>query len=149
MGFVLLTIGLLMVITGARGTYAQFGSQIASEFQGNNSFTYQMIALGSIGALGYIPALQSFSRWVLALILLVILLRGQPGFIQQFNAAMSSGPKAPNATGAATPSPATPTTKTGTAWDMFPSGKDFNDWATSVLSLFGSPGSMFGPPATK
>lgn len=97
MGFVLLIIGLLMIITGARGTYAQFGTQIASEFQGPNSFTYQMIALGAIGMAGYVPALQTISRWALALILLVILLgnRGSTGFFTQLQQALKAGPVAP------------------------------------------------------
>jgi hypothetical protein len=103
MGFALLFIGLLMVVTGARGTYAQFGSQIASEFQGNNSFTYQMIALGAIGAAGYIPALQTISRWILAFIVLVIMLggKGQQSFFGQLQAALKQGPTPPNATGTA------------------------------------------------
>lgn len=105
MGFALVIIGLLMVITGGRGTYAQFGSQLASEFQGKNSFTYQMIGLGTVGALGYIPALQTFSRWALALILLVILIgnKNSSGFFTAFQSALASGPKVP-ATPAGSPS---------------------------------------------
>jgi hypothetical protein len=109
MPFVLLIVGLLMIITGARGTYAQFGSQLASEFEGTNSFTYQMIALGAIGALGYIPALQTISRWALALILLVILLsnKGSNGFFSEFQAALQNGPTTPQPIGtAAAPTPA-------------------------------------------
>jgi hypothetical protein len=119
MGFVLLIIGLLMVITGARGTYAQFGSQVASEFQGQNSFTYQMIALGSIGALGYIPALQTISRWALALILLVVLLgnKGGNGFFTQFQAALQQGPKAPQTPQAGTSNTALSPQALGTGSD--------------------------------
>jgi hypothetical protein len=101
MPFVLLIVGLLMIITGARGTYAQFGSQLASEFEGTNNFTYQMIALGAVGALGYIPALQTISRWALALILLVILLsnKNSNGFYSEFQAALQNGPTAPQPVG--------------------------------------------------
>jgi hypothetical protein len=96
-GFALVIIGLLMVITGGRGTYAQFGSQLASEFQGQNSFTYQMIGIGAVGALGYIPALQTISRFALAFVLLVILLgnKNSAGFYTAFTAALNAGPKAP------------------------------------------------------
>jgi len=94
MGFALLIVGLLMVITGARGTYAQFGRQIASEFQGQNNFTYWLLAIGTIGALGYIQSLQVISRWLMALILLSIFL-SHKGFFAQFQAALKAGPVAP------------------------------------------------------
>lgn len=96
MGFAILFVGLLMVITGARGTYAQFGTQIASEFRGPNNFAYWFIAIGSIGALGYIQSLQTISRYLMALILLSLFLSHR-GFFAQFNAALKTGPVAPNA----------------------------------------------------
>lgn len=99
MGFVLLFVGLLMIVTGMRGTYAQFGSQLASEFQGQNSFTYQMLAIGAIGIAGYIPAVQTISRWLLAFVVLIILLgnKNQTGFITQLQAALKTGPTPPQA----------------------------------------------------
>lgn len=116
MGFILLIIGLLMIITGARGTYAQFGSMLAAEFtnpiQANSlggtsaiqaatsSYTNQAIAIGLIGGLGYIPAIQLISRWALGLILLVILLAnnsGNTGFFPQLTAALQKGPVPPQA----------------------------------------------------
>jgi len=96
MGYPLVLIGLLMVITGGRGTYAQFGKQIASEFQGPNNFAYWLLALGVIGALGYIQTLQTISRYMMALVLLSIFL-SHKGFFAQFQAAMKAGPAAPNA----------------------------------------------------
>lgn len=97
MGFVLLITGLLMVITGARGTYAQFGSQVASEFTGwPNSFLPWLVSIGAIGAVGYIQALQTLSRWLMALIVLSIFLSNK-GFFAQFQSALASGPRAPNA----------------------------------------------------
>lgn len=98
MGFALLIVGLLMVITGARGTYTQFGSQIASEFTGQNNFTYWLIAIGAVGAVGYIQSLQVISRYLMALIILSIFL-SHKGFFSQFQAALQSGPKQPNTTG--------------------------------------------------
>jgi hypothetical protein len=97
MGFAFVIIGLLMIVTGGRGTYAQFGSQIASEFQGGKgSFTYWFIALAGIGALGYIPALQTISRWAMSLIILSIFL-SHKGFFAQFQAALAKGPTQPQA----------------------------------------------------
>lgn len=97
MGFALLLIGLLMVVTGARGTYSQFAAQVASEFQGEHNFGYWLIAVGSAGALGYIPALQTISRYLMALIVLSIFLSNK-GFFAQFQSALQTGPKQPGAT---------------------------------------------------
>lgn len=106
-----------MVITGARGTYAQFGSQIASEFQGQNNFTYWLIAIGSIGALGYIQTLQTISRYLMALILLSIFL-SHKGFFAQFQSALKTGAKTPNAAtslSSITSGQASPTSQSSTA----------------------------------
>ncbi len=96
MAIPLLIIGLLMVITGGRGTYAQFGSQVASEFQGQNSFTYWLLAIGILGAVGYITPLQKISRMLMALVILVIFLANK-GFFAKFTAALKQGPVKPNA----------------------------------------------------
>jgi hypothetical protein len=96
MAFPLILIGLLMIVTGARGTYAQFGSQLASEFTGTNSFTYWLLALGIIGALGYIKQLQLISRMLMALIIISLFL-AHKGFFAQFQSALSAGPTQPNA----------------------------------------------------
>jgi hypothetical protein len=96
MGFALLFIGLLMIVTGARGTYAQFGTQLASEFQGQNNFTYWIIALVALGALGYIKPVQTISRLLMTLVIIVLFL-AHKGFFQQFQAALAAGPKQPNA----------------------------------------------------
>ena len=96
MGLVLLIAGLLMVITGARGTYAQFGSLVAGEFQGPNNFVYWALALGGLGLVGYIPKLQTVSRLLMTLVLLTLIL-SHKGFFAQFQAALKAGPKQPNA----------------------------------------------------
>lgn len=104
MGLPLLVIGLLMIVVGARGTYAQFGQQVASEFEGQNSFTNWIIALGAIGALGYVPQLQRISRWAMALVVLAIFLSNK-GFFAKFQQALAQGPTQP-----ATPGSGSPTT---------------------------------------
>lgn len=94
MAFVLVVTGLLMIVTGARGTYAQFGQQVTSDFTGQGNFTWWIIALGSVGTLGYIEALRELSRLFMALILTVMLLSNR-GFFTQLTAALKSGPTAP------------------------------------------------------
>jgi len=96
MGFVLVTAGLLMIVTGAKGTYAQFGQQVASDFTGPGNFTYWIVSLGAVGALGYIESMRVFSRLFMALILIAMLLSNR-GFFQKLTDALKSGPVAPKA----------------------------------------------------
>ena len=96
MPFVLVLIGLLMIVTGARGTYSQFGSMVAGEFQGKNSFLYFAAAIGGVGAIGYIDALKTFSRLFLILILIGIVVSNK-GFFANLQKALAQGPTPPNA----------------------------------------------------
>lgn len=90
MPFALVTIGLLLVITGFQNTYAQLGSQVGKDFTGPGNFTYWVIALGVVGALGYNDTLKPFSRAFMALIIVVIFLSNK-GFFAQLNPAISEG----------------------------------------------------------
>ena len=101
MAFVLVVVGLLMIVTGARGTYAQFGSQVASDFTGDHNFIYWAAAIGSVGALGYVDTFRTFSRYFMALILLVLIL-ANGGFFNKLTAAIKQGPVAPQGSGAPT-----------------------------------------------
>lgn len=96
MGLPLIIIGLLMVITGGRGTYGQFGAQVASEFAGpwKQSFTAWLLAIGILGAIGYIQPLQKISRWLMALVIITIFLANK-GFFAKFTQALNQGPTAP------------------------------------------------------
>lgn len=96
MGFVLVAGGLLMIVTGAKGTYSQFGSQVASDFTGPGNFTYWIVSIGAVGSLGYIEALRAFSRMFMALILIAMVLSNR-GFFTKFSDALKSGPIAPDA----------------------------------------------------
>jgi len=107
MAFVLVTVGILMIVTGAKGTYAAFGSQVASDFTGSQPFTYWLAAIGGIGALGYVDALRTFSRLFMSLILVAMVLANK-GFFAQFTAALKQGPVAPVG---GTGSPATSTSQ--------------------------------------
>lgn len=89
-----------MVIVGARGTYAEFSSRVLAEFQGplRGSFLGWFISLVAVGALGYIQDLQQISRYLLALVILVLFL-SHKGFFEQFMAALNTGPKQPSPIG--------------------------------------------------
>lgn len=107
MPFALITLGLLMIVTGARNTHAQFGQQVANDVTGPRGFLVWLLAIGSVGALGYIKDLRQFSHYFLALILISMILSNK-GFFQKFTEGFNAGPVAPTA--AATPSISTPGT---------------------------------------
>lgn len=94
MPYALVTIGLLMIITGINNTYSPFAAQLQSDFTGSKSFFVWIIAIGSVGALGYINNLRQFSHYFMALILIALILSNK-GVFANFQAAIASGPKQP------------------------------------------------------
>ena len=71
MPFVLILIGTLMLVTSVQGTQAQFATQLARDGQG---FIKYGIAVGVVGAAGYVSDLQTISRLFMALILVSLVL---------------------------------------------------------------------------
>lgn len=142
MAFVLVVAGLLMIVTGARGTYAAFGAQVASEFQGQNNFLYWIAGIGGVGAVGYIPPLQTFSRLFMALIIIGMVLANR-GIFAQLTSALKQGPQAPvlPAESSATASTAlagTGQTNTGGAFGQQPTNQGqatFNGWMNYLTGL--------------
>lgn len=94
MGLVFLLIGLLLIVTGMRGTYAQFGSQVVSDLGGDGGFLYWGVAVVGVGAVGFIPALQQVSRLLIALVIISIFL-SHKGFFAKFQQALQTGPTPP------------------------------------------------------
>jgi hypothetical protein len=94
MPFALVIVGLIAVMSAIKGTQQQLGAQLVKDFTGQNSFLVWMAAICTVGLIGYIPALQKFSRAFLVLVILAIILSHQ-GFFQQLYAALQAGPTAP------------------------------------------------------
>lgn len=103
MPFALVTIGLLMVVTGVKNTYADFGAQLKSDFTGPGNFTYWMLAIGAIGAMGYSTTLRPFANAFAALVILALFLSNR-GFFAKLQSAIAAGPTAT----AARPAPTAP-----------------------------------------
>jgi hypothetical protein len=91
-------IGVALIITGVQNTYADAGSQLKGDLTGQNNFTYWIAAILFVGVLGYVPALNRFSHWFLALILLSLFL-SHKGFFSSIQAALAAGPSAPKVAG--------------------------------------------------
>ena len=96
MPFALVTIGLVMIVTGAKDTYDAFGAQVVGDFTGPGNFTYWVASLGAVGAVGYVKEFRTFSHAFMALILIAMVIRNG-GFFDKFNSALSTGPVAPAA----------------------------------------------------
>lgn len=92
MPFALVFIGLVMVITGAKGTHKDLGNQLVADFTGPNNFLYWLAAIGAVGSLGYIPAMRPFSRVFMALIIIVMVIRNG-GFFTEITKAIQLGPE--------------------------------------------------------
>lgn len=98
MPFALVVIGLLMIVSGGRNTYQQFGAQIKGDFTGDKNFTYWLASIGVVGAVGYIEPLRTFSRAFMVLIIVVMFL-SNGGFFEKFTAALAKGPTTPQPVG--------------------------------------------------
>lgn len=94
MPFALVFVGLLLIVTGAKNTYKEFGAELAEDFTGPGNFTYWIVALGAMGSIGYIKAAQPFSRAFMALILVAMVLSNR-GVFAQLQSALGQGPVTP------------------------------------------------------
>lgn len=94
MPFALVFIGILLIVTGAKNTYKEFGAELIEDFTGEGNFTWWIVSIGAIGALGYIKELQSFSRLFLVLIVTAMLISNR-GVFAKLTGALQSGPTHP------------------------------------------------------
>lgn len=99
MPFALVFIGLLMIVTGARDTQCAFATQVKSDLVGTNGFIWYLVALGMIGLLGYVQALEKFAKAFLVLVIIAMILaqqkNGAQGFFTALSAALKAGPTPP------------------------------------------------------
>lgn len=129
MPFALVTIGLVLIVTGAKDTYQQLGHQLIGDFTGDNNFTWWVASIGAIGALGYIESLRPFSRAFLALILVGMVLRNG-GVFTKLQQALTQGPLHPQPTAQDAPT-AQSLTNTATSLGQTPSS-DLNVHASNL-----------------
>jgi hypothetical protein len=95
MPFALMAIGLLLVIAAYNNTQTVLASQLKKDFSGNTGFIYWIAAIMIVGAIGYIKPMQTVSRAMLALVLVVIFLTNS-GVFSKFNSALSGSDAVPN-----------------------------------------------------
>ena len=100
----LLVLGAMLIASGLKGTEHKLGQQIVNDMLGTDGFIGWIAAFGAIGAIGYIPKMEQPSRYMIALLLVVIVLRNG-GVFQQFQSALQTA--AANGPAASAPAPVT------------------------------------------
>lgn len=93
MPLILLLAGLILVVTGVKGTVEHLGGLIKADFTGPGNFVAWVFAITLAGAIGYIPQVRPLSTALLVMIILAILIKKQDDgqstgrkFFDQFNA---------------------------------------------------------------
>jgi hypothetical protein len=74
MPFVFLIVGVVFVIVGVRETSSQLTTLLVNDLRGPHNYFYWVIAILAIGGLGYVEDLRTFSRALMSLILIVLIL---------------------------------------------------------------------------
>lgn len=73
--FGLIMLGLLLIAVALKGTERELGQLIQSDMLGQDGFIVWIFAILALGAVGYIPGLETTSNYLLALLMTVVLLR--------------------------------------------------------------------------
>jgi hypothetical protein len=98
---VLIVIGIVLAVVAVRNTQGDLATALETDIPG---FFKWGLAIGAVGGAGYVPGLQTLSRWLLALVLLVIVLTNYQKFFAGFTSLVQSPPT--GGTAAPTPSAA-------------------------------------------
>lgn len=84
----LLLIGVILTVSGIRGTTEGLGSLLKEDFTGAGNFTAWVFALILASAIGWIPGARPLSTAFLLLIIVAVLLKSGQGFFSQFQTDM-------------------------------------------------------------
>jgi hypothetical protein len=139
MPIALLLIGALLIIVAFQNTMGQLATELESDIPG---FFIWMVAIAAILGLGYVPGLKTPSRWLLALVVLVIVLVNYKSILAGFTSFATTGSSATAAGAAATP--ANPSTVFAAAGSP-PAASDVSGTATGPTTAAGSSSSAIDP----
>jgi hypothetical protein len=106
MPFALAIVGGVLVLVAIRGTHADLGSQLKSDFTGQHNFWIWLLAIIAVGALGYAPALRTPSRMLLGLVILGMVISNQ-GVWAKLQSTLQTPPAAVQPTGSEADQPLT------------------------------------------
>jgi hypothetical protein len=80
MPFALLIAGIVLTVSGVRGTTGELTQLVKGDFQGDKNFAYWMVSILAIGAIGYIEDFRPLSRMFLVLVVVVLFLSNRGVF---------------------------------------------------------------------
>ena len=95
MPFAFAIIGLVLLVSGVRGTSGDLVTLLKGDITGSNNFVYWVLSIGIIGALGYIEDFRPLSRAFLVLVIVVLVLAQDKkgaggGFFTRFNQSIAT-----------------------------------------------------------
>jgi len=73
MPFALIVAGIVLLVSGVRGTQGQLGTLLKGDFTGQDNFFYWFLSILLIGSLGYIEDLRPIANGFLALVIIVFI----------------------------------------------------------------------------
>jgi hypothetical protein len=93
--FIFIIVGIVLLVSGVRGTASNLLTLVTGDLTGSNNFIYWILSILIIGAIGYVQDFRAFSRALLVLVLVVLVLAedkssGNGGFFTQFQSAINS-----------------------------------------------------------
>lgn len=89
MPFALIISGLVLLISGVKGTQNNLYTLVKGDFSGPNNYFFWMLSILVIGGLGYVKSLQSLSKAFIVLVVVGLFLTNK-GFFAQFQSAIKS-----------------------------------------------------------
>lgn len=139
MPLALLIFGVVLLLSGWRGTYADLGARLASDFSG---FLPWLTAIIVIGAIGYIPEMEGFSNAFLLLVIVVILLSNNGVFAQWAN--LSVQPPTPAGSTSPIPSQDQPALETNPTINLNTGGSGSSSGSNPIGTATGAIGGILG-----
>lgn len=130
MAVIALIIGVVLIVAAIRNSQNALASQLMSDMPG---FVVWAAAIVAVGLIGTIPMLKPFSRGLLILIVVVLLLNNYQAILAGFSGAVKSGQDS----GTAARAPSSGTSSASASSDPFAILKGFEQFVGSGSS-FGS-----------
>lgn len=88
MALALLTIGIVLLISGVKGTQDDLITLVTKDFTGTDNFLQWILAFVLLGVIGYVSKLKPISVALLSLLIVVIFLTKGVGFFSQLQSAV-------------------------------------------------------------
>ena len=92
MPFAFIIAGIVLLVSGVRGSSQSLVSLLKNDLTGSNNFGYWILSILVIGALGYVQDLRALRRSFLALVLIVLVIaedkNGMGGFFTEFQSSV-------------------------------------------------------------